>query len=146
MTSPNSEWTVGTLKEFIDAQHVADEKLRLEVDRRYTSDAELRAIALKIKETADEKALTLAKEGQLYKDRQTDQLRDDTLGKSGIYATNASVASALKELEDTFFKALKPLTDFVSGQKGANALNVKQLAWAGVFVTAGAAITKLFGF
>lgn len=140
-------WTVDTLKEFIDAQHAADERLRLEMDRRWTNDAELRANALKIKEVADEKALSLAKEGQLYKDRQADQLRDETLGKSGIYATNVSVATAIRELESNIFAAIKPLADFVAAQKGAKTataeVGVKQLAWASLLVAAGVGIARM---
>ena len=147
MTPHPSGWTVDTLKEFIDAQHAADERLRLEMDRRWTNDAELRANALKIKEVADEKALALAKEGQLYKDRQADQLRDETLGKSGIYATNVSVAAAIRELESNIFAAIKPLADFVAAQKGAKTataeVGVKQLAWASLLVAAGVGIARM---
>lgn len=116
---PEGGWTVSTLHEHYSVLRIADRELFDERDRRYAEVNVEREKALKIKETADAEALRLARESQAYKDQQNDALRDETLGKSGIYATNAGVSAALKELEDTFFRALKPLTDFVSMQKGA---------------------------
>ena len=137
------------LKDLVDAN-----------DRRYAEVNVEKEKALKIKETADAEALKLAREAQSYKDQQTDKLRDETLGKTGIYATNKGVADALKELEGTFFNALnklvddlKPLTDFMSKQQGADGANAlsraKIYSIAVVIATLGggtiAAILKAFG-
>ena len=128
MTDQASNWTVQTLYEHYLELRNSDQRFYDERDRRYGEVNIEREKALKIKETADAEALRLARESQAYKDQQNDALRDETLGKSGIYATNAGVSSALKELEDTFFKALKPLTDFVSQQTGAARANTASAA------------------
>jgi hypothetical protein len=47
-----------------------------ERDHRYAREAELRAEALKIKQEADDQALSLAREGQTYRDEQANKLRE----------------------------------------------------------------------
>ena len=91
-----------------------------ERDRRYAEGAALNAIALKIKETADLAALTLAREGSTLDQARLDALRDKTLGDSGVYATNASVSLALTDLKTSFDTALAPIVDFISKQQGAS--------------------------
>lgn len=118
-TAIDSQWTLDTLHKYHSDLRDADQRFHDERDRRYTEVGLEREKALRIKETADAEALRLAREAQALKDQQTEALRDESLSKSGIYATNDGVQRALRELEDTFFRALKPLTDFVAGQQGA---------------------------
>lgn len=93
---------------------MAEAKFQDERDRRYTEVNVEKEKALKIKETADLAALSLARESQVYKDQQADVMREKNLAASGVYATNADLALVVEKME----KALKPLTDFVNSQKG----------------------------
>jgi len=108
-------WTIGTYAIYQEALRQADIRFDDERDRRNSEGAELRAVALKIKETADLAALTLARESQTLKEAQNDALRDKTLSESGVYATNAGVAQAIGDLKTS----LQPLVDYVSAHKGA---------------------------
>jgi hypothetical protein len=118
MTDTNNQWTVATLHEYNEAVRKVEDKFHTERDRRYTEVAIEREKALRIKETADLAALSLARESQTYKEQQNDALRDKNLSESGVYATNASVAQAIGNLETKLDAALTPLINFVAGQKG----------------------------
>ncbi len=107
-------WTIGTLKEYYDALHASERRFEDERDRRYTEVNIEKEKALKIKETADLAALSLARESQTYKEQQNDALRDKNLSESGVYATNASVAKAFDDLKTT----LKPFLEYVTAQQG----------------------------
>ncbi len=107
-------WTLATLKEHYDIVHAANLRFEDERDRRYTEVNIEKEKALKIKETADLAALSLARESQTYKEQQNDALRDKNLAQSGIYATNADVA----KLFDDFNTKLKPVFDFVISKQG----------------------------
>jgi len=108
-------WTVGTLKEHYEALRIADEKFQAERDRRNTEVAAEREKALKIKETADLAALSLAREIQTYKDDKADKARDTALSERGAYVTRGDLESVVEEIRDS----LKPLFEFVAGQRGA---------------------------
>jgi len=108
-------WTIDTYAFYQEALREADIRFDTERDRRNAEGAELRAVALKIKETADLAALTLARESQTLKEAQNDALRDSSLRQSGIYATNDSVTQAISDLKTS----LQPLVDYVSAHKGA---------------------------
>jgi len=112
---PLQGWTIETYAAHNEAMRESDIRFHVERDRRYAEAATLNAVALKIKETADLAALTLAREGQVYKEAQNDLMRDSSLRQSGIYATNAGVAEAIGELKSS----LQPLVDYVSMHKGA---------------------------
>lgn len=149
MCESKTGWTVDTLHSHFTVLREADTKFYEERDRRYTSESELRAMALRIKETADAEALRLAREAQSLKDEQTDKLRDESLSRSGIYATNAGVQKAFQELEDRIQEVLKPLVNYVASQTGAqgaiSAMSTRQLAWSSLFVGVGIAILKYLG-
>jgi len=119
MPKISTEWTVATLHEYDEAIRKVENEFQTERDRRYTEVAIEREKALRIKETADLAALSLARESQTYKEQQNDALRDKNLSESGIYATNASVAQAIGNLENKLDSALQPLINFVANQKGA---------------------------
>ena len=124
-------WTVPYVV-YADALRDADLRFADERDRRYTEIAVEKEKALKIKETADLAALSLARDSQTYKEQQNDALRDKNLSESGVYATNASVASAFADLRES----LQPLVDFVSAAKGAT--KSSETSWQKVFGVVGA--------
>lgn len=108
------EWTIETYLIMNEALRLSEEKFHTERDRRYAEVNVEKEKALKIKETADLAALSLARESQVYKDQQADVMREKNLAASGIYATNADLALVVEKME----KALKPLVDYVSSQRG----------------------------
>jgi len=121
----NNEWTITTLYEHYRALRVADDKFQAERDRRYAEVATERALAMKIKETADLAALDLARESQKYKEQQGDVLRDKNLSQTGIYATHSDVAAVAEKMSQSINlvaermeEALKPLVSYVSTQQG----------------------------
>jgi hypothetical protein len=122
-------WTLQAYVLHNEAMRKADEKFHAERDRRYTEVKVEAEKAIKVKETADLAALTLARESQLYKDQQADIMREKNLAASGIYATNTDLANVVDKME----KALKPLVEFVNAQKGANSGN--QMTWGKIYST-----------
>src|ERR1035437_10966455 len=92
-------WTLDAYIIHNDEIRAIDDKFQAERDRRYTEVNIEREKALKIKETADLAALTLARESQTYKEQQNDALRDKNLSESGIYATNTSLTTAIDALK-----------------------------------------------
>jgi Zn-dependent M32 family carboxypeptidase len=108
-------WTIDTLKEYSDAQRRAEERFQDERDRRYTEVNIEKEKALKIKETADLAALSLARESQTYKEQQNDALRDKNLQDSGVYAKTSDVAAMFNDLA----KKLDPFLTYVTAQQGS---------------------------
>ncbi len=120
-----SGWTVDTLAAHNEAVRVIElrhqeeiqkwrEKFENERDRRLTEVAIEREKALKIKETADLAALSLAREIQDYKDEKANQLREQITGERGLYASKEDLVAANKETLAT----IKPLADYISGAQG----------------------------
>jgi len=85
-----------------------------ERDRRYAEVAIEREKALKIKDEADRRALTLADEIQKYKDEKANNLRTQIETERGSYATKDDLSSLNKE----FQAMIKPLAEFVSRSRG----------------------------
>jgi hypothetical protein len=102
------------LREYLAAVHESDLRFDAERDRRYTEVNLEREKALKIKETADLAALELAREIQTYKDEKANELRSQIERERGAYVTQEQLAATVRE----YTVALKPLTDFVAGQRG----------------------------
>ena len=127
---PLQGWTIETYAAHNEAMRGVENRFQDERDRRYTEGAELRAVALKIKETADLAALTLARESQTLDQARLDALRDKTLGDSGVYATNSSVTAAITELK----ASLQPLVDYVSLHKGAELTKANLYTFVGGIV------------
>ncbi len=92
-----------SLREHLDALRKADERLEAERDRRYAEVNLEREKALKIKETADLKALDLAREIQIYKDEKANQLREQINSERGLYVTKAE---------------MEPIKNYISAQTG----------------------------
>lgn len=121
------KWAIGTYAIHNEEMRKAEYRFQDERDRRYTEVNVEKEKALKIKETADLAALSLARESQVYKDQQADVMREKNLAASGVYATNADLALVVEKME----KALKPLVEFVSSQRGATTGN--QITMAKMF-------------
>jgi len=111
--STDCEWMI-TYAAHNEAMRLADIRFQDERDRRYAEVNVEKEKALKIKETADLAALSLARESQVYKDQQADVMREKNLAASGVYATNADLASVV----DKFEKSIKPLIEYVNSQQG----------------------------
>lgn len=107
-------WTIATLKEYWDTVDAANRRFEDERDRRYTEVNIEKEKALKIKETADLAALSLARESQTYKEQQNDALRDKNLQDSGVYAKTSDVAAMFNDLT----KKLDPFLTYVTAQQG----------------------------
>ena len=89
-------WTIATLKEYVDSLRAADQR------------------ALAIKETADQEALRLNRENQLYKDEKANALREQIASERGLYATKEDLAA----MQERYELNHKPLADYVAGQLG----------------------------
>jgi hypothetical protein len=116
-----SGWTTDTLKELGDerdrhafAMRQAQDKFEAERDRRYSEVNTEREKALKIKETADLAALSLAREIQDYKDEKANNLRAQIEGERGQYATQGDLKAAVEKIEAT----TAPLLGWVAAQQG----------------------------
>jgi hypothetical protein len=119
-------WTLEAYIQHYAALRIADKELQTEKilhltevimlnDRRYTNENELRAMALKIKETADRDALELDRASQAYKAERYDVRSEQSLKETGVYATRDDLGNAIQEIR----KVIQPLVDYVSGQQGA---------------------------
>ena len=100
--------------------------LRAADDRRYAEVALEREKALRIKETADDRALSLAREIQTYKDEKANELREQINSERGLYVTKAELSAAVRELQAAI-EPLKQYTNVNAGRRGGISL-----VWAGV--------------
>jgi len=112
-----NNWTVDTLREHWLALREADDRFTIERDKRYAEVNIEREKALKIKETADLAALTLAREIQSYKDEKVEKSREQNLRESGEYVTRGDLDTVVRRIESS----LTPIFDFISSQKGGAA-------------------------
>jgi len=125
-------WSVQAYIIHNEAMRAASQRFNDERDRRYAEVNVEKEKALKIKETADLAALSLARESQVYKDQQADVMREKNLAASGIYATNADLANVVEKME----KTLKPIIEFVNTQQGAT--KGSEITWGKIFGSIGA--------
>jgi hypothetical protein len=113
------------LKDHLAAIRSGDQALQAERDLRYQEVgaerdqryAEVKAAeekALKVKETADLKALDLASQIQTYKDEKANELRSQIESERGNYATREDLMSAIRELSAT----INPIASYVAQQQG----------------------------
>jgi hypothetical protein len=119
------------LQEYLAAVHEIELRCAAERDRRYTEVNLEREKALKIKEKADLAALTLAREIQTYKDEKANELRSQIERERGSYVTQEQLAATVRE----YMAELKPLTDFVAGQRGRQGGQEYQRTWSGDLMT-----------
>ncbi len=122
-----SGWTVDTYRIHNEAMREAEklaqrerERFMEERDRRYTEVGIEREKALKIKQTADLAALSLARDIQIYKDEKANELREQINSERGHYVSQAE---------------LKPIADYVTSQTGPRAITGATVA---AFLAAGA--------
>lgn len=99
------------------AQHRADKEFQAERDRRYAEVKAEQEKALKIKETADLAALSLAREIQTYKDEKANELREQINSERNLYATKLDLAAGIATVE----ALIKPLAEVTQSQQGHNA-------------------------
>lgn len=102
------------LREHLEAMRVADARFDAERDRRLSEVAIEREKALKIKETADLAALSLAREIQTYKDEKANELRSQIERERGSYVTKSE---------------LKPIGDWVVAQAGKSTGASSTVSW-----------------
>jgi hypothetical protein len=108
-------WTLDTLQEHWQVISGLQREFLEERDRRYSEVKAAEEKALAVKQRADEQALGLAREIQIYKDEKANELRSQIERERGSYATKDDLAAAIRELNAT----LSPLTTYVSSQSGA---------------------------
>jgi hypothetical protein len=135
-------WTVDTLREYTATVQRLEDKFQAERDRRYKEVAEEREKALKIKETADLAALSLAREIQDYKDEKANNLRSQIEGERGHYATKDD----LKVLGDKLEAAVKPMNDFIAGQRGNVAQRESARQLTSIVISALALLVIMLGY
>ncbi|HSZ38457.1 MAG TPA: hypothetical protein VK817_00720 [Trebonia sp.] len=111
-----SGWTIDTLHSHLAALREADAALAVERDRRYAEVKAAEEKALKVKEKADEVALGLQRDNQVYKDEKANELREQISSERGRYVTREELASAVRELQ----ALIKPLADYTASDAGRN--------------------------
>jgi DNA primase large subunit len=145
MAPSSSEWTLNTLGEHFLALREADSRFDAERDRRYTSEAALRAEALRIKEEGDRRALELAREIQAYRDEQANNLREQISAERGHYVSHNELGSAIEKIEET----LKPIASYVAGQIGRSGGLQSGWGWLvaliGILIGVAGLASKFFG-
>lgn len=116
-----SGWTIDTYAAYNEAMRRMDallreseEKFHVERDRRYTEVNIEKEKALKIKETADLAALSLARDIQIYKDEKANELREQISSERGLYATKGDLAAAVDKIEAT----VKPIAEYMASDRG----------------------------
>lgn len=134
-------WTVETYAVHNEEMRRSEQRFDDERDKRYAEGNELRAMALKIKETADAKALDLEKESQAYKEARNDAMREQNLKSSGVYATRDDLAVVFSKTEkqlSTFIDemkiVLKPVLAHIAEDKGAAISQTKLYAGIAIIV------------
>jgi len=101
-------WNIESLKEHFDDLRAADQR------------------ALQIKESADDRALGLAREIQTYKDEKANELREQINSERGLYITRAE---------------FKPIVDYVTSQQGRSSGFDK--SWAIIITIVGVGLVIL---
>lgn len=155
ITEPEICWTVETYAAHNEAMRIEAQRFEDERDRRYTEVNIEKEKALKIKETADLAALSLARESQTYKEQQNDALRDKNLADSGVYARTADVDASIEKLGKSFNaqfdSLLTKLEPFMNGtiqqrgqQQGSQITKANLYAAIGIFATIAAVVVAVF--
>jgi hypothetical protein len=102
------------LREHLEALRAADAALAAERDRRYSEVAAEKEKALRIKESADEKALDLASQIQTYKDQQHNGLLQQIDRERARYPTKDDLSAVTDKMQSQ----ITPLTEYVVAQQG----------------------------
>jgi len=133
-----------SLREHLEALRFSDLRFLDERDRRYMEIGVEREKALKIKETADLAALSLAREIQTYKDEKANELREQINRERVIYATKDDLQSLTREIKVELSGLREYVTDARGRTKGIG-LVVGGLA-TGVFILLAFAGLVIRGF
>lgn len=108
------KWDIEALVTHYEALRQSDREFAAERDRRYTEVNIEREKALKIKETADLAALSLAREIQTYKDEKANELREQINHERNLYASKDDLLNVVEKLEAT----IKPAMEFIAREAG----------------------------
>lgn len=103
----DSEWTISTYAAYNEALREADHKFYEERDRRYQEKEQ-------IKKEAEDKALHLAREIQIYKDEKANELREQINQERLLYVRKDDI----KALEDKYDALIQPLSKFAASRQG----------------------------
>jgi hypothetical protein len=139
------DFTFNTFKMLMDerANHSrelakAERRLGTERDRRYGEVDLEREKALKIKETADALALTLAAALQAEKDDRKNDVLQRWDNDRNTFVTRAEAITQHEAVLDKIEAAVGPLNDFVQGTRSSSVavagLKANQLAYIAIFV------------
>lgn len=109
-----SGWTIETYSAYNEALRAAQKELAEERDRRYSEVDIEKEKALKIKETADLAALSLARDIQIYKDEKANELRSQIERERGLYVQRSDLEGAVGKIEAT----VAPLIAYAASQQG----------------------------
>jgi len=120
LAAEHTEVTI-PLKEYFEALRAGDEKLREadarffdERDRRYAEVKAAEEKALRVKEAADDRALSLARDIQDYKDAKANELREQISSERGLYVTRDQLDGAVREIK----ALIQPLTEYTQSNAG----------------------------
>ncbi len=116
MTDPPLEGTTVSWLQYWLAVRAGDIALQDERDRRYSEVKAAEEKALRVKEKADEIALGLQRDNQVYKDEKANELREQIASERGLYVTREELASAVREMQ----ALIKPTIDYISSDAGRN--------------------------
>jgi hypothetical protein len=138
-------WDTRQLAVYFEALRKADERFQAERDRRYTEVRLEQEKALKIKEEADERALSLARENQKLRDDAHNELLNQWREDRSTFVTKDDQAAGLEKIETL----IKPALEWVSGRRGrdAGSLSARELLFAvlGVLLLGAAILSPHIG-
>lgn len=104
----NTKWNIETYAAHNEALRKAEDKFQEERDRRYREIEQ-------VKKEAEDKALHLARDIQIYKDEKANELREQINTERLLYVRKDD----LKAIEDKYDALLKPLSNFVALKQGS---------------------------
>ncbi len=135
-TISTPKWSVETLQVYTEALRQADERFNAERDRRYAEVNTEREKAIKIKESANQEALLLAREIQQYKDEKANQLREQINSERGLYASKDDLNSAIREIN----AIMAPVLAYVSSNQATGQAYKQGFSWITTLAVAVSAI------
>ncbi len=160
------------LREHYEALRAGDRHLADERDRRYAEVKAAEEKAIRVKEKADETALTLARDAASYREERDNRLREQIESERGLYATRTDLtavadkhtsdvstmmerfSSDIATLSDRFDAAHKPVVEFMAAQlartgtitetRSEYRLNINTVLQALAVIVAGALVYAAF--
>jgi vacuolar-type H+-ATPase subunit H len=122
-----------------DDEYVTQRELR-ELHDHWRELREADQHAMTVKESADQKALALAREHQLYRDEQANQLREQISEERGQYATRSALDAAVARLD----AELKPILSYIDSRRGhSEGISTTAAVLMGIVTTIAVAVSAL---